>query len=130
MPIRQTVTTTQTTELKLSPLLRRKLLVQLKTFAGIEEQLKALEIAKKKIKVTVEEMFTKAGEFHALQTGAKVEGYSMKYISGQSSRLDKKKLLGMGMTLAQLEDATTTTPSRPYLKITSPGDLLTPAEEE
>lgn len=123
------LTTTQTTEVKISPALKKKLLLKLKTYASIkvlvEVQLRGLDI----IKEEIEELFIQAGEFEALQAGVKVDGYSTKHISGVNSRLDKRKLLEQGVSMAQLENAMVTKPSKPYVKISVPGERDKGGEE-
>lgn len=116
------VTTEQTVEVKLSPSLKKKLLTKLKAFAANKSTIDALEHSQKKIKAEIEEAFVAAGEFNALQSGVKIEGFKTTHVSPVSSRLDKKKLLEAGVSMAQIERATVTTPGKGYVKITVPGD--------
>ena len=67
-------TTTATTEIKLSTTLKRKLLTELRTFASLHEQFKALKQAMQKRKDTIQQAFETADEFDALIAGTKLEG--------------------------------------------------------
>jgi len=115
-------TTTVTTEVKLSTALRRKVLTELKTFAGLQQQMKVLQVAMQTKKDRVQTLFESAGEFDALTQGVALDGFKAKYISSTRKTLDKKILIGLGVTTEMLEEATVEKPSKPYLKITSPGE--------
>lgn len=116
------VTTTQTTEVKLTPALKTKLKAKLKIFTANKAQIQAYEHANRKIREEVEKLFVDAGEFGALQEGVKIDDCSLKHISPIKTRLDPKKLVAQGVTTAQIEAATTTTPGTSYMRITVPGD--------
>lgn len=116
-------TITRTVEVKISPALKRKLLLKLKTFATLKSQVDAAKSAQEAIKREIEEMFVKAGEFDALQSGVKMEGFSTKHVSGVSTRLDKLKLIeATGITAQQLNDAYVTKPKKAYVEVRCPGD--------
>ncbi len=117
-----TITTTQTTELKLAPALKRRLLTKLRTYADLYLQAKTLKAAQGKLKDEVESLFIDADEFAALQDGAAVEGFRLKYVSPVRKKLNIKKLLAQGVTLAQIAQATDEVPTKPYTKITVPGE--------
>jgi len=116
-----TLTTTQTTEVKLVPALKRKLLLKLRAYEELVAQAHAIKSAQTKIKGEVETLFIDADEFAALQDGAAVGDYKLKYVSPVRSSLDKKRLLAQGVTMAQIEFATVSRPTKPYVKITVPG---------
>lgn len=117
-----TITTTQTTEVALKPVLKRRLLLKLRTYEELATQMRALKAAQDKIKGEVETLFIDADEFQALQEGAAVGDFKIKYVSPIRSSLDKKKLLAQGVTMAQIENATVSRPTKPYVKITTPND--------
>lgn len=124
------VTTTVTAEVKLSPVLRRKVLIELKTFAGLQLQMKVLQAAMQSKKDRVLTLFEDAGEFRALTQGIALDGFKTKYVSGFHT--DKKRyteaLIEMGVTAEMLTEAKEKAlkPSKPYIHITSPGE----SEEE
>lgn len=118
------VTTTQTTEVYLKPLLRRQLVQRLKTFQTNKTQLDALTKQQEALKKEIEVLFTRAGELATLQNGVKVEGFSVKYHAGEKThRLDKVALCKeAGITMAQIDAATKESPKKAYTKILVPGD--------
>lgn len=107
-------TTTATTEVVLEPALRTKLVQRLKLYKGLKTD---FELAKAKLE---KEAANIGGYFE--QAGAQsinVEGYAtITEVRGTSSKLDKKLFVRQGGTLAQLENATLTTPKKPYVLIT------------
>lgn len=111
-----TVTTTATTVVKLAPALKRKLLTTVKTYAGLKTQREALDHAMKGHRATVEELMEEAG-----QTTLDIEGFKTTIIAPVKTKLDPKKLLGLGVSADIIEKATISTPGRPYVKITTPG---------
>ncbi len=117
MALSQTVTTTQTTEVKLKPTLKKKLLLNLKTYQSLRDQLKAIEAAMDKHKAVVQECMNEAEE-----EKLSIDGFKTTMVFGVNSRLDKELFVQQGGTLAQLANATVTKPSRPYCKISCPGD--------
>jgi len=116
-----TVTTEQVQEVKLKPALKRKLALKLKTYAGLKTQAEAITHAQAAIKSDIEKFFTDADQFEALQAGVRMDGFTIKHVSGVSSRLDKKLLVAQGVSMAQIEAATTITPKKAYLDLRCPG---------
>ena len=116
------VTTTTTTEIKLSAALKRKLLTELRTFASLHDQFKALKQAMQKRKDTIQQAFETADEFDALVAGTKLEGFSMKYVAGERKVLDKGKLIDLGVSQEMLDEATVSKKIEPYMKVTAPGE--------
>lgn len=116
------VTTTQTTEVQLSPALRTKLLKKLKAFQVNKQAIEAAEAANKSLKEDIDELFAEAGEFDSLSAGVKIDGFFTKYVTPVRSTLDKKKLLMQGVTTAMIEAATVTTPGKAYTQIRCPGE--------
>ena len=115
-------TTIQTTEVKLTPTLKRKVLTELRTFAALHEQIRPLKAAMQQRKDKVQKLFEDAGEFGALTQGVSLDGFKTKYIASVRGILDKKILIGLGVSEEMLAEATVTKPSKPYLKITPPGE--------
>ena len=117
-----TATTIQTTEVKLSPALKRKVLTELRTYAQLSEQMRVLKAALQVRKDRVQALFDEAGEFTALTQGVALDGFKTKYVTGVRATLDKKILIGLGVTDEMLAEATVSKPIAPYLKISVPGE--------
>ena len=101
---------------RLGPGVNRKLLTTVKTYAGLKTQRDALDHAMKGHRATVEELMEEAG-----QTTLDIEGFKTTIIAPVKTKLDPKKLLGLGVSADIIEKATISTPGRPYVKITTPG---------
>ena len=110
-------TTTQTTEVKLKPVLRRKLLTELKVYGELKSQLNALEAAMKKHRTSIEACMVESGE-----QSLAIDGYKSTMVFPSRSKLDKKKFVALGGSLELLEQATISTPGKPYVKVTLPGE--------
>ena len=113
----QTVTTTTTTVVKLTPALKKKLMVELKTYTTLRDQKKALELAMKKHAGTVEEIMETAGE-----SSLEVDGFKTTIIAPVRSKLDPKRLVALGVSTETIRKATTETPGTPYVKISKAGE--------
>lgn len=111
-----TTTTTQTVTLK--PALRRQLLIELKAYAGLREQLKAIEGALDMHKATIGRLRADTGE-----TSLSLEGFKITHVTPVRSTLDKKLLLLNGVTMAQITDSTVVKPTKAFDKITVPGEI-------
>lgn len=116
------VTTTVTTEITLTPALRKRALAELKLFAELQTQQKVLTQAMRKGKDIIQRLFEGAGEFDVLVQGVVLDGFKMKYVTGTRTILDKGKLIDLGVTVEMLEEATIEKPNAPYLKISVPGE--------
>jgi len=112
-----TVTTTQTTDVALTPALKVKLLKQLNIYAALRVQQQAIEAAMNEIKATVGTLREQAGV-----NSLALEGFHVTQVTSVRTSLDKMKLLAMGVTTDMLHAATVSKPGRPYEKITCPGD--------
>lgn len=112
-----TATVTTTKEIKLAAGIRRKMLTELKAYAEIKEQIKALEHAAKRHKAALDEMREKTGE-----KSIALEGFKITLVEPVRTYLDKEALITAGVTIAQIEEATITRPGRAYTKVTVPGD--------
>ena len=110
-----TVTTTTTHEVTLKPTLRRRLLTELRTYGELKAQRAALDLAMTKHRGTIEGYLGETGE-----ASLSLEGYKVTLVCPITSRLDKMKLVEQGVTTAQIEAATVTTPGRSYVKVTVP----------
>lgn len=113
-----TATTTQTTEVVLAPRLKRKLLTELRAFQEVKTQISALQNALDAHKVSIEKLRVESGE-----NSLGIEGFKISLVSPVRSSLDKKRLLEAGVSMAQLEQGTVTKPTKPYTKVTVPGEV-------
>lgn len=117
MALAPVATATTTRELVLKPQLRRKLLNELRAFAELKSQYKALELAMNKHKDAIGRLREETGE-----QSIALEGFKVTQVTQTRSTLDKKLLLEQGVTMGQIENATVTKPGRPYTKVTTPGE--------
>jgi hypothetical protein len=108
-----TTTTVQTVTLK--PTIRKKLLTALRTYAGLKDQEKVLDLAKKKARGTVQEVLEEVGE-----TSLKLEGYTATMVAPTKKVLDRKKFVQLGGDLALLDAAYVEQDTTPYIKVTTP----------
>jgi hypothetical protein len=81
--------------------------------------LRKAEAQIEKDKAAVAAALEGTGETHIV-----VDGIPVTWVFPVRSTLDKKKLLAQGVTMAQIEAATTTEPGKPYLKITLPKETV------
>lgn len=91
-------------------------------FVSLQVAIKELEASKKELAGEIEALYVGDKEGHALDTGTVFEGFKLKKVGGTTSKLDKKKFVSLGGSLAILERATKTSPRKPYLKVTAPGE--------
>lgn len=110
------ITATTTTEVKISPTLKRQLLTELKGYAELKAQRDAIDATMKENRVKVEAIMEKVGE-----TSISVEGYKTTLIAPIKSKLDVKQLIKLGVSRKTIDAATVETPGTPYVKITVPG---------
>lgn len=103
-------------DITIKPTVRKKLLTALRTYAELRVDLKAIEAAMDKQKGTIGAIREEIGE-----QSLGLEGFTVTLVAGVRSTLDKAKLIAQGVTVAQIEAATTTKPTKPYTKITVPG---------
>lgn len=107
---------TTTHEVVLKPAVRRQLLKELRLWAELHAQEKAIKLAKSKHAHAVESMQTELGE-----SSIDLEGFKSTIVAPMRSSLDKKKFVALGGKLEILEKATVQVPGKSYLKITAPG---------
>lgn len=116
-----TTEVTQKAEIKLAPRLQAKLDALLKETEALGARISKDKARQDTIKSEVEKLFEDAGEFGALLEGVKVNGFSVKYVTGNKDTLDKTRLMrNHGLTQADLDACTDTKPSKPYTLITPP----------
>jgi len=110
------LTTTTTTEVKLRPTLKLKLLTELHAYAKLDAQVKGIkeEMEQRKAKIA---RFREEAGVSTLQ----LEGFHVTRVEGATKRtLNPLKLVEMGVTTDMLEEATVDTPIKGHEKITCP----------
>lgn len=112
-----TATVTTSKEVKLSVRVTRKLLTELRGYAELKAQRNAIDAAMDGHKAAIEALRETTGEQKIL-----LEGFSVALVSPVRSSLDKKRLLEAGVSMAQIEAGTVTRPTKPYTKVTVPGE--------
>src|ERR1035437_1792208 len=110
-----TATTTVTQTVELSPQLKRQLLNELRAYQGLKSQQDALELAIANKKANIGRLREKSGE-KALE----LEGYKISLVEPVRKELDKKRFVELGGSLAMLENATVSRPTKSYEKISLP----------
>ena len=110
-----TATTTVTQTVELSPQLKRQLLNELLMYQGLKRNLDELETAIANKKVNISRLREKSGE-KALE----LEGFKITLVEPVRKELDRKKFVELGGSLAMLENATVSRPTKSYEKISCP----------
>ena len=105
-------TTATAPTLDLSPELQQRLHAAITQYVGLAEQIDLLEELADAEKAVVMALLEEAGADKLQHSGA-----YLNVIRGTDSRLNKKKLVALGVTEAQIAMATTTKPKRPYVTI-------------
>jgi phage FluMu protein Com len=118
---RTELTTQPTVTVTLSPLLKRKLLLKMRTYEQLVAEMNVRDAACDKILAEVEELFAKAGQQQALADGARVDGFSVKKVEGETSTFDQLGfMVATNTTLADFAKHTTKKPKKAFVKITCP----------
>lgn len=115
---RLATTVTTSTTVELAPEVSVELLTLLRDFESLSVAVKSLEAEKDEIKRKVDAAL--GADAHALEAGIEVEGYRAKMVHPTRDVLDHMKLISLGVTTAQLQQATKTVPTKSYLLITPP----------
>lgn len=111
-------------ELNLTPQLRTKLQNRLQTVVRLREQIDALNdqllVAEGDVEDARQMAGFLSGDFPGYGKIVRVEGLT-------SKSMTRKKLLAQGVTVAQLDAATTEKPKKGYTLIYAPGEEVKPA---
>lgn len=102
---------------KIAPAIRRKLLNKLSIYSSLHTQKKALEHAMEKAKNEIEVLREETGE-----ATLSLEGYSITLVAPIRSKFNPKKFVQLGGDLALYNNAHEDVLSKPYTKVTLPGD--------
>ena len=115
MSVITTVTATTTHLLKLSPQIKKKLLLALRTYVELGAQKKALDLARAKQSKIVEDIQVELGE-----SSLDIEGFKSTIVAPVRHTLDKKRYVTLGGDLDLLERSMVDTPGKSYVRITPP----------
>lgn len=111
------LTTNQTQEVSLKPALKSKLLRELKVYAQLRVDLKAIEAALDKHKGVIGGLREEA-DVESLS----IEGFKVSQVTSVRKKFYLERLLAMGVTLEMWNDCHDPVPGKPYTKITIPGE--------
>src|SRR5579859_6957142 len=125
-----TLTTTQTTEVRISTALKSKLMKRLRVYDQLNAQKQATKAAMDKIKGKVENLFLDADEFDALQNGVKVEGFALKHVSGTRRKFNRKKFIDLGGSVEIYDMARPHVPTKAFMSIRVPGESEESRDDE
>lgn len=117
-----TVTVSTTKEVRLEPKLRRKLLLELRTYQTLKQTLDATQAAMDKHKATIAELRDSTGEM-----SIEIEGFKTTMVAPIRKVFDPKEFVANGGDLQIYNNSIKDVPSKPYEKITMPG---APRQEE
>lgn len=117
MNLSTTVEATTVREIRLVPQLKKKLKTNLDAYADLKLQREAIDHAMNKHRDAVEKIMEEVGE-----GSLKLDGYTMTIIKAVRKTIDKMKLMTkFGLTIDQIEEASTEKATKPYVKISLPG---------
>lgn len=112
-----TVKATTKTEVKLTTKQQNALRKKLAVYTEAHAVYKAAKEERDVAIADVEDIREQLGE-----TTFEFEGSTVTRVGGDTSKLDKKKLVELGCALAWIEEATTTKPKKQHTRITLGGD--------
>ena len=114
------ISVTATTEVSLSPRLKKQLTQLLARFRQRKEEIDTLSGEQINAKDAIEEAFVEAGEYSALLAGVRVDGVPLKRVEGGTTKaFDKPGLMRrFKITPAQWDSFVTEEPKQGHLSIT------------
>ena len=118
-----TVTATTSHELQLSPVIRRRLVTQLRSYQELLTRRTSLEMEMASCRAAVAEIQTELEE-----SSIELEGFKSTLVAPMKSVFDKKKFVRLGGRLDLIEAATSKVPGKVYVRITPPGAADTSEE--
>lgn len=116
MSLAAAATVSTTKKITLRPLLRRKLLLSLRTYANLKGQIDALKSALEKQKGVIGALREETGE-----QSLSLEGFTITQVTAIRKKFNPKKFVTLGGDLEIYNQAQEEVPSKPYEKITVPG---------
>ena len=118
-----TITATTSHELKLSPVIRRRLVTWLRSYQELAAKRTAIEAEMALCRTGVAEIQTELEE-----SSIELEGFKSTLVAPMKSVFDKKTFVRLGGRLDLIEAATSKVPGKVYVRITPPG-AADPSEE-
>lgn len=106
------LTVEQTVEVELAPEVAQFLRAALENYDEWKAKFDKAEIEKKAASKAIQEVLDIVGT-----KSFRFEGRMVSLVEGTTSYLDEKKLLALGVTLAQIHDATVTVPKKAYAAV-------------
>ena len=117
-----TITTSTMTAVTLKPSLQTRVRRQLKAYAALTTQIRALKVQAADALTDIEAAFETSGQGEALDNGCSVDDFKLKLVRGITKTLDRKfMMMEYGVTQEMFDEATTSRPKMAYLKVTAPG---------
>ena len=114
-------TSTQEVAVSLSPEIRGRVLKAFQEHQQLAESIAAAKLRQEALKVEVEELFAAADEGNALFHGCKLDGWAVKMVCGETTKLDEDDLMKThGLSAVELDACRVTSANTPYVKITAP----------
>lgn len=127
--LKATTETTVVTEVKLKPQARQMLVARLNEHAQLSNQVAQLKGTRKKpgrlyrIEEEVSELFRKEKQGKALLAGTKLDGHTMKLVTGKTKKFDQMGFMKKhGVTQTDFDEFTTYSDNEPYIKFGHPGE--------
>lgn len=117
MPAKISVTTTTTEEVLLTTKQRQRLLQELKVYQELKQQRDAIELAMDKHKAVIGGIRDETGEMSLT-----IDGFKTTLVAGSRKKFNPKKYVTLGGDLDLYNQAVDTKPTKPFEKITCPGD--------
>jgi hypothetical protein len=116
-----TATTVTEVALQLSPTTKQAMMADLRRHQELAVAIKAAVDEQTRIRESIDQRFADEGEGNALFNGCKVDGWGIKMVCGETTRLNEDTLMKEhGLSGADLDACRETKPSTPYIKITPP----------
>jgi len=122
--LKQTVqaTTTVAVTVALKPNTRMMVRQRCEEYAKLSKIEKEAKERKKRISAEVDALFIKDKQGRALADGTELDGFKIKLVTGETSKLDTLALMkAHGLSQEDLDACTETTPNTAYVRITPPG---------
>jgi len=116
MALKPTATVTTTKQIVLAPKLRKKLLTELREYAGHKAARDAADAAMNACKSSIGKIRESTGE-----DAIEIDGFKVVKVQQIRKKLNHKKLIAAGCAQAWIDEATENVPTKAYEKVTVPG---------
>lgn len=119
------LTTEPTVDIVLTPRQQQELRVAFQRYVQLKAKAEEAAAAVDGQKATLGRLRARIGE-----DSVGLDGFKVTLVQGTQSRLNKRKLRLVGVTQAQIDQATVTSPRKPYELVTCPGEQKRPTEDD